>query len=127
MALNCLPINEHKGQNPLTKLWLAYALQDTTLFLATLTFAEVHLDIILGKYKSQRALLHKCDSIKAVNARLGDRENALSDETIGAVAMLAAIEVCHADRLLGYSGNKYFTDIIYLRRSRETTKNFGFI
>lgn len=127
MALNCQPINEHKSQNPLTKLWLAYALQDTTLFLATLTFAEVHLDIILGKYKSQRALLHKCDSIKAVNARLGDLEYALSDETIGAVAMLAAIEVCHVDRLLGRSGSKNFTNMFYRRRSRATTKNSGFI
>ena len=103
MALNCLPVDQRKGQNPLTQMWLPYALQDSTLFIATLTFAEVHLEILSGNYKSQRALLHKGDSIKAINARLGDREQALSNETIGAVAMLAAMEVCHKNRLLNYS------------------------
>ena len=100
MALNCLPVGERKAQNPLTKIWLPYALQDLTLFLATLTFAEVHLEILSGSYKSHRALLHKGASIKAVNAKLGDREQALSNETIGAVAMLAAMEVCRDRRLL---------------------------
>ncbi len=94
VAFNCLPVDQRKGQIPLTKTWLPYALQDPTLFLATLTFAEVHLEILSGNYKGHKALLHKCDSIKAVNAKLGDREHALSDETIGAVAMLAAMEVC---------------------------------
>ena len=127
MALNCLPVDECKGQNPLTKLWLPYALQDTTLFLATLTFAEVHLEIMSGNYRSQRALLHKGDSIKAVNARLGDREHALSNETIGAVAMLAAIEVCHGSRLLDHSDRVCYTDMIFCRQSWAITKNFGFI
>ena len=94
MGLDCLPVDQRKGQIPLTKTWLPYALQDPTLFLATLTFAEVHLDIVSGNFKGQKALLHKCDSIKAVSAKLGDREHALSDETIGSVAMLAAMEVC---------------------------------
>ena len=106
MALNCLPVDERKVQNPLTKIWLPYALQDSTLFLATLTFAEVHLEILSGNYKSHRALLHKGASIKAVNAKLGDREQALSNETIGAVAMLAAMEVCHERRLLVKNSNQ---------------------
>lgn len=97
MALNCLPVDQRKGQNPLTKTWLPYALQDSTLFLATLTFAAAHLEILSGNYKSSRTLFHKGDSIKAVNAKLGDREHALSNETIGAVAMLAAMEVRYAD------------------------------
>ena len=95
MALNCLPVDQPKGQNPLTKTWLPYAMQDSTLFLATLTFAAAHLEILSGNYKSPRTLLHKSHSIIAVNAKLGDREHALSNETIGAVAMLAAMEVCH--------------------------------
>lgn len=104
MALNCLPVDQSKGQNPLTKTWLPYALQDSTLFLATMTFAEVHLEILSGNFKSRKNLLHKGDSIKAVNAKLGDPERALSNETIGAVAMLAAMEVCHETRLLSPIG-----------------------
>ena len=99
MALNCLPIDQHKGQNPITKCWIHYALQDSTLFQATLNFAEVHLDILSGNYNSQRAIFHKGQSIRAINSKLGDSEHALSNETIGAVAMLAAIEVCHQSRI----------------------------
>lgn len=94
MALNCLPVDLGSGENPLTKIWLPYALQDYTLFLATVTFAVTHLEILSGNYKSPRTLLHKGKLIKALNAKLGDREHALSNETIGAVAMLAAMEVC---------------------------------
>lgn len=100
MALNCLPVDQFRGQNPLTERWLPYAMQDSTLFLATLTFAELHLEVLSRNYKSRSFLLHKGDSIKAVNGKLGDREHALSNEAIGAVAMLAAMEVCHEIRLL---------------------------
>lgn len=92
MALNCLPVDLGSGENPLTKTWLPYALQDSTLFLATVTFAVTHLEILSGNYKSPRTLLHKGKLIKALNAKLGDRKYALSNETIGAVAMLAAME-----------------------------------
>ena len=95
--MNCLPIDQRDEQHPITKIWLPYAVQDMALFLATLTFAEVHLEIISGNYKSLKALHHKCDSIKAINTKLADREQALSNESIGAVAMLAAMEVCHHD------------------------------
>ena len=104
MTLTCLPVGRDTSQSPLTRIWLPYALQDPMLFLATLTFAEVHLEILSGNYKSPKWLLHKGDSIKAVNARLGDRERALSNETIGSVAMLAAMEVSHQTRLLTCSG-----------------------
>ena len=93
MALNCVPVDQGRGQTPLTKDWLPYAFQDSTLFLATMTFAEVHLGILSGNHRSESTLAHKCDSIKAVNAMLRDHAHALSNEAIGAVAMLAAIEV----------------------------------
>lgn len=114
MSLNSLPIDQHKYQNPLTKTWLPYALQDSTLFQATLNFAEVHLDIMSGNYNSQRAILHKGHTIGAVNAKLRDGEHALSNETIGAVAMLAAMEVCHQGRMFDRSGRVCFVDIILL-------------
>ena len=114
MAHNCIPVDQHKGQNPLTKIWLPYALQDSTLFQATLSFAEVHLDVLAGNYNSQRAIIHKGHSIRAVNAKLRDSEHALSNETIGAVAMLAASEVCHQGRMFDRSGRVCFPDIILL-------------
>lgn len=104
MAINCLPVDHGIGENPLTKIWLPYALQDSTLFLATLTFAVAHLEILSGNYKSPTTLLNKGKVIKAVNAKLRDRENALSNEAIGAVAMLAAMEVWHATHLHLRSG-----------------------
>ena len=114
MALNCPPIDQHKGQNPLTRIWLPYVLQDSTLFQATLNFAEVHLEIASGNYNSQRAIFHKGQSIRAVNAKLRDGKHALSNETIGAVAMLAAIEVCHQSRMCDRSRRVCFPDIILL-------------
>ena len=99
MAINCLPVDHGIGENPLTKIWLPYALQDYTLFLTTLTFAVAHLEILSGNYKSPKTLLNKGQAIKAVNAKLRDSEHALSNETIGAVAMLAAMEVWHATHL----------------------------
>lgn len=128
MALNCLPVDQGKGQNPLTKIWLPYALQDSTLFLATLTFAEVHLEIMSGNYKSRRTLLHKGDSIKAVNAKLGDRGHALSNEAIGAVAMLAAMEVSREDMpalSFWWSRKWSTTDMNFVRPSWAIMKNFG--
>ena len=114
MALSCLPIDQHKSQNPITKMWLSYALQDSTLFQATLNFAEVHLDVLSGNYNSQRAIVYKDQSIRAVNAKLRDAEHALSNETIGAVAMLAAIEVCHRVRVFDRSGRVCSSDSILL-------------
>ena len=127
MAPNCLHVDQRKDQNPLTKIWLPYALQDSTLFLATLNFAEVHLEILSRKCNSPRVLLHKGHSIRAVNARLMDRKHALSNETIGAVAMLAAIEVSHRSRPLVHSGTMNRPDVIFCRPSWVTIKNFGFI
>ena len=103
MALNCVPVDQDQGQNPLTKAWLPYAFQDSTLFLTTMTFAEVHLGILSGTHRSEGTLIHKCDSIKAVNAMLSDRAHALSNEAIGSVAMLAAIEVSGETFLLSLS------------------------
>ena len=99
MAINCLPVDHGISENPLTKIWLPYALQDSTLFLATLTFAVAHLEILSGNYKSPTTLLNKGKSIKAVNAKLMDSEHALSNETVGSVAMLAAMEVCLENHL----------------------------
>ena len=95
MALDYLPgpVPNNEAPGSLAILWLSYALQDETLFLATLNFASVHLDILARRPISSRALAYKSDVIKTVNNRLASSEEALSNSTIGAVAMLAAVEV----------------------------------
>lgn len=115
MSGNCLLLDQPAGQNPL-KIWLPYALQDATLFLATLTFAEVHLEIMFGNYRSQKILVHKGDTINAVNTKLEDSKHAFSNETIGAVAMLAAMEVNHKNHLPSRSNTS--------RNSSLTDKTF---
>lgn len=94
MARNCLPTDRSgAGSNPLTKVWVSYAMTDPILFIATLSFAAVHLDILRGKYNSPHTLTHKIETIRLINFRLQNSTEALSNETIGSVAMLAAMEV----------------------------------
>lgn len=95
MANNLLPIKGsfRKGSNPVVRIWVTYAMQDSTPFLATLSFAAVHLDVATRRYTSPRALSYKILVIQMVNVRLGSSGNVISDTTIGAVAMLTALEV----------------------------------
>lgn len=93
MARNCLPIDPGNGSNPLTKVWVPYAITDPALFLATLNFAAVHLNILRGQYNSRSTLMHKGETIRLINARLQKPTESLTNETIGSVAMLAATEV----------------------------------
>ncbi len=66
---------------------------DPILFIATLNFAAVHLDILRGRYNSPHTLTHKIETIRLINVRLQNSTEALSNETIGSVAMLVAMEV----------------------------------
>ena len=93
MARNCLPADPGNGSNPLTKIWVPYAMTDPALFMATVNFAAVHLDILRGKYSSTHTLTHKIETIRLINAKLQNSTEALSNETIGSVVMLAAMEV----------------------------------
>lgn len=93
MARTCLPIDLGNASNPLAKMWIPYAMTDPVLFLATINFAAVHLDILRGQYSSPHTLTHKIETIRLVNARLQNSAEALSNENIGSVAMLAAMEV----------------------------------
>ncbi|KAL2041304.1 hypothetical protein N7G274_005686 [Stereocaulon virgatum] len=81
-----------KGLDPLVKTWIPYALQDPALFLATLSFAAVHLEVSSKNLTRARILSYKMETIKVVNMNLQSSEDALSDSTIGAVAMLTALE-----------------------------------
>ena len=84
------------GENPLTKIWLPQALQEPALFLATLSFAAVHIEALSGfsgSPTSLQTLRQKGEAIKCIDAKLRDSSEALSNGTIGAVSMLAAAEV----------------------------------
>lgn len=66
---------------------------DPVLFLATLNFAAVHLDLLRGTQNNHKTLIHKGETIRRINARLQSSTETVSNTTIGAVAMLAAMEV----------------------------------
>lgn len=94
MAINCLPVlNPVKAVDPLTGIWLPYAMQDQTLFEATLTFAAVHLDLMMGRLRTPGTLWRKQETIKAINANMQSPDDGLSNANIGAVAMMASLEV----------------------------------
>ena len=88
-----------RARDPLSRAWFPYAMQDATLFLATLSFATVHLDILARRCLSPRALAYKAEVIRSVNTKLSSSEEATSNSTIGAVAMLTAIEVGNRPRM----------------------------
>lgn len=88
------PVETGGGQHPLTTIWMPYAVADPLLYRATLNFAAAHLDIMHGRQCSPRTMEQKGQIIELVKLRLQDPAEALSNPTIGAVAMLAAMEVC---------------------------------
>lgn len=69
------------------------AVADPLLFLATLNFSAVHLDFMRGQCGSRTTLIHKGETIRLINARLQSPTEALTNITIGAITLLAAVEV----------------------------------
>ena len=69
---------------------------DPLLFQATINFAAAHIDILQGiqhQCKGTQALQMKAKTIKMINEQLNSSDTAVSNSSIGAVAMLAAAEV----------------------------------
>ena len=93
MARRYLPVDPGLENNPLTKVWLPNAMADPVLFLATLNVAAIHLDIVQGRYSNPITLAHKVEAISLINSRLKEPNEALTNETIASVVMLAAMEV----------------------------------
>lgn len=94
MARRYLPIDAGDGSNnPLTKVWVPNAIADPLLFLTTLNVAAIHLDLLQGRYSSPATIARKGEAIHLINARLQRPSQALTNETIGSVVMLAAMEV----------------------------------
>ena len=93
MARDYLPIDSGKDENPLKTVWIPMIMTDPLLFQATTSFAAVHLDVLEGHQNQPKTLSKKCQTINMVNSKLQSRQEAITDSTIAAVAMLAAMEV----------------------------------
>ena len=100
MARRYFPSDPGTENNPLLKVWIPHAMADPVLFLATLNVSAIHLDILQGQYSNPITLAHKGETIRLINARLGDPVESLTNETIASVVMLAAMEVYPIDSLL---------------------------
>lgn len=111
MAPYSLPFDPGNGSNPLTKIWIPYALRDSLLFLATLHFAEMHFDSLKGRPSNSKALARKGEIIRLINAKLQSNDAALADETIAAVSMIAGIEVCKISLLCSSSTSEPKTSV----------------
>ena len=92
IARRSFPLVLRSGQHPILDVWMPYAMTDPVLFLATLNFAAVSLDILHGRRNSPRTLVQKGETMHLINLRLNSAKIA-SDTTIAAVLMLAAVEV----------------------------------
>ena len=111
-------ITQGERETFLTKVWLPYALQDSTVFVATMAYAVAYLEKLGVNYHGSVLLSYKGEAIRAINANLGDSEKAISDATMGAVAQLASIEVGNSLRLPGHPSPRFrLTDIGRLWRS----------
>ena len=63
------------------------------LFLSTMAFATAYLESIGTYTRSSQSLSYKSQTIRAINANLQCPGKAVSDATIGAVAVLVAVQV----------------------------------
>lgn len=95
MARNCLPIDRGAGNdnNPIRTVFIPLAMSDAVFFQATTTYAAVHLDMLHRSQNQTKTLTNKAQAIRMIKERLRSNENALSNSTIGAISMLAALEV----------------------------------
>ncbi|KAF6231673.1 hypothetical protein HO173_010205 [Letharia columbiana] len=92
-ALNFRLVETGRGQHPLTKRWMPHTVADPLLFLATLNFAAAHLDNIQGRPSSPRTIAQKIETIRLIYSRLQGSVDSVSATTIGAVALLPAMEI----------------------------------
>ena len=95
MARNCLPIDRggSSDNNPVRTVWIPLAMSDAVFFQATVTYAAVHLDMLNRTQNQTRTLTKKAQTISMIKERLRCNEDALSNSTVGAISMLAALDV----------------------------------
>ena len=77
----------------MTNMWIPLTLSDSLLFQASINFAAVHRDALLSHQDQSKSLMRKARTIDMVNSRLRRPDAAVADACLGAVCLLAAIEV----------------------------------
>ena len=84
-----LPISNGQENCPLKTVFIRQALADQCLFSAVLFFAALHVDSLCGRTVSQETLLHRGETMRLLNVNMRSPGEAVSDSTIGAVALLS--------------------------------------
>jgi hypothetical protein len=86
----------------MTTTWTATALTDVALLHSTLCSTSGHLlcnsnqPVESPRFLSDY-LSHKAETIRVVNERMTSISKALTDETLGAIALLVTGQTCHGD------------------------------
>ena len=80
--------------NPLRKYWIPWIMTDPVLFQLTMTLSAIHMIMRQGAQDQQYIILQKMTSIKLINERIDSQDDPTDNSIIGAIAMMAAIEVC---------------------------------
>ena len=68
-------------------------MRDAVLFHGTLAYAAGHLDMILERQPRPETLMKKTQAIQMIKERVSCNTKVSSNSTIGAIAMLASLEV----------------------------------
>ena len=68
-------------------------MRDAVLFHGTLAYAAGHLDMLLERQPQPGTLMKKTQAIRMIKERVSCITKASSNATIGAIAMLASLEV----------------------------------
>jgi len=77
-------------KNPVNAVWANQVISDSALFQAILFHAGVHYDAVHRAEWSSKTVYHKGEAIRLLQEHLASEKEALSDATIGTVALLGA-------------------------------------
>ncbi len=86
---------------PLRNAYMPAARHHDALWHASVSFASAMSQIFQGVSVDPVSLIHKGDTIRAINSELSDLSHPIADETIAAVQCLASIEVSLLSSWLG--------------------------
>jgi len=93
------PPSRDPACNPMTTRWIPMAIRDQALLHSTIFSAGGHLALLEGTFGSENSeyLTHKTETIRIINGRIPDLSQAMTDETLGAIALLVTDQVVDGD------------------------------
>jgi len=89
----CVPAGHTKATNPLALPWWGLVQKDDFLHNVTLQVAAVDLEWARGEHNAYHSDIYTKHSLHMLRNRIQDTDLGISNETIAAVASLAALEV----------------------------------